>query len=144
MKVERTVTIDRASADVFSFLSDLENHVLFVPGLQEFRLVTEMGPGAQAVGVRRALGRVRRLPYRVTTFVPDHAIGVSTRLGPLEGTADYRVEATPEGRTRVTMTNDFRAVRPFGILDPILNKMARHDAEVVLHNLKRRLEASPG
>jgi carbon monoxide dehydrogenase subunit G len=140
MKVERSVTVDRAAADVFAFLSNLQNHVLYVPGLLEFSLLTEMGPGAQAVGVRRAFGRVRRLPYRVTTFVPDHAIGVSTRLGPLDGSAEYRVEAAGDRRTRITMTSDYRASRPFGFLDRILAGMARRDTEIVAANLKRSLE----
>src|ERR1700756_3959600 len=103
MKVERSVMIDRASEEIFSFLSKLDNHVRFIPGLLEFRLVTELGPGAEAIGVRRAFGRVRHLPYRVATFVPNQVLALSTRLGPLEGTAEYRVEPTADRRSRVTM-----------------------------------------
>jgi carbon monoxide dehydrogenase subunit G len=143
MKAECTVSIDRPVAEVFSFLERLENHARFVPGLLEFHLVTALGPGAQAVAVRRAFGRVRNLAYRVTTFVPDRAIGLSARLGPLEGSAEYRVEAAREGRTTVTMTSDYRATGPLALMNPILNRMARRDGEAVTQNLKRTIEALP-
>jgi len=143
MKVERVVTVDRPSAEVFEFLSTLENHVRFVPGLLEFTLTEPLGPGAQAVGVRRAFGQIRRLPYRVTTFVPGQTIGVGARLGPLNGTAEYRVEAVQDGRARVTMTSDYRGRGPFGLLDRLLAAMARRDTAVVTSNLKRVLEGRP-
>jgi carbon monoxide dehydrogenase subunit G len=141
MKVENSVIVDRASGDVFAFLSELENHVRFVPGLLEFHLVTELRPGAEAIGVRRAFGRIRRLPYHVTTFVADEAIGVGTRLGPLAGTVEYRLEPTTDGRTRVTMTSDYRAAGPLRLLDGILARMARRDGDIVIANLRRTLEA---
>jgi carbon monoxide dehydrogenase subunit G len=143
VKVERSVVVDRDSGDVFAFLSELENHARFVPGLLEFRLLTNIGPGAEAIGTRRAFGRVRRLPYRVTTFVAGQAIGVRTRLGPLEGTAEYRVQGMADGRTHVTMASDYRASRPFGFVNPILVRMARRDTVIVTANLKRALE-TPG
>lgn len=144
MKVERAVTIDRSIVEVFAFLSSLENHVRFVPGLIEFSLTTPLGPDAQAVAVRRAFGQIRRLPYRVTTFVPGQTIGVGTRLGPLTGNAEYRVEAVEGGRARVTMTSDYRGRGPFGLLDGLLAGMARRDTAVVTSNLKRVLETRPG
>lgn len=144
MQVERAVTIDRSDADVFAFLSSLENHVRFVPGLLEFSLTTPLGPDAQAIAVRRAFGQIRRLPYRVTTFVPGQAIGVGARLGPLIGTAEYRVDAVEGGRSRVTMTSDYRGRGPFGLLDRLLARMARRDTAVVTANLKRVLETGPG
>jgi carbon monoxide dehydrogenase subunit G len=143
MKVERAVTIDRPGAEVFAFLSNLENHVRFVPGLVEFSLTTPLGPDAQAVAVRRAFGRVRRLPYRVTTFIPGQAIGVGARLGPLIGTAEYRVEAVHGGRAKVIMTSEYRGRGPFGLLDRLLARMARRDTTAVMSNLKRVLETGP-
>jgi carbon monoxide dehydrogenase subunit G len=140
MKVERSVNIDRPVAEVFAFLENFENHVRFVPGLLDFRLVTPIGPGAQAIGTRRAFGRIRRLAYRVTIFIPGSAVGVSARLGPLEGAAEYRVEPLDGGRTRLTMTSDYGATGPFGILGGLLTRMARRDAEVVTANFKRAME----
>jgi carbon monoxide dehydrogenase subunit G len=144
MKVERAVTIDRPGAEVFAFLSNLDNHVRFVPGLVEFSLTTPLGPDAQAVAVRRAFGRMRRLPYRITTFIPGKAIGVGTRLGPLTGTAEYRVEAIQGGRARVIMTSDYRGRGPFALLDRLLAVMARRDMAAVTSNLKRAIETGPG
>jgi hypothetical protein len=140
MKVERVVSIDRSTAEVFAFLSNLDNHARFVPGVVEFSLLTPLGPDAQAVAIRRAFGRLRRLPYRVTTFIPGMAIGVGSRLGPLTGIAEYRVEAMDDGRARVTMTSDYRGRGPFGLLDPLLARMARRDTAAVTSNLKRVLE----
>jgi hypothetical protein len=136
------VSIERPVTEVFSFLENLENHARFVPGLLEFQLVTEMGPGAQAIGVRRAFGRIRRLPYRVTTFIPGSAVGVSTRLGPLNGVAEYHLAGIDGRRTRLTMSSDYRGIGPFLILDGLLARMARRDTAVVTANLKRVLEDS--
>lgn len=141
MKAERSVNIDRPTAEVFAFLARLENHVLFVPGLLELRAPGGVGPGAEAVGVRRAFGAVRTLPYRVTRYIPNEALALSGRLGPLEGTVEYRLATAPDGRTNVTMINDFRARRPFGVLGPVLDRMAGRDAQIVTANLKRTLEA---
>jgi carbon monoxide dehydrogenase subunit G len=143
MKVERAVTVDRTGGEVFAFLSNLENHVRFVPGLVEFSLTTPLGPDAQAVAVRRAFGRLRRLPYRITTFIPGQAIGVGAQLGPLIGTAEYRVEAIEGGRARVIMTSEYQGRGPFGLLDRLLAWMARPDTAAVTSNLKRVLDTGP-
>jgi len=115
-----------------------------VPGLLEFSLITPLGPNAQAVAVRRAFGQIRRLQYRVTAFVPGQLIGVGARLGPLTGSAEYRVEAIERDRSRVTMTSDYRGRGPLGILDRLLAGMARRDTAAVTSNLKRVLETGPG
>jgi len=86
--------------------------------------------------------RIRRLPYRVSTLIPGRAIGVSTRLGPLAGVAEYRLVALDAGRTQLTMSSDYRGSGPCRILGGLLTRMARRDTEVVTANLKRVLEGS--
>jgi carbon monoxide dehydrogenase subunit G len=144
VQAENSVSINRPVEDVFAFLARPENHARFVPGVLEFRLTSStMVEGAEAVGTRRVFGSVRRLPYRISAFEPNRVLAVATALGPLEGSATYRVEGTAGSVTRVrfVVAGGFRG--PLRFADRLLAGTLRRDAATVCRNLKAVLEREP-
>ena len=144
MQAESSVSIDRPAGDVFAFLAQPENHARFVPGVVAFRLTSDrMAEGAGAVGTRRVLGLVQRLPYRITAYQPDRVLAMSTGMGPLEGGATYYLDGEGASRTRVrfVVSGGFRG--PLRFADRLLARMLSRDAEATVRNLKAMLESEP-
>ncbi len=145
MRVTRTMVIDKPSDELFAFLASPENHPTFVPGLIEFRLVSqEMGPDARLVGIRRDFGVRQRLSYRVSEFEPPRTIALIGRSGPLEGTATYRLSPLGPAQTELAFEIEGRLRGPLRVADRLLGPVLRRSAEETPTNLKRVMEALAG
>jgi uncharacterized protein YndB with AHSA1/START domain len=141
MQAESTVIINRSVEDVFAFLSQPDNHARFVPGVDHFEVTSgNMAEGAKAIGTRRVLGMVRRLPYRITEYKPNRVLGMTTRMGPLEGGATYYLtsEAPTQTGVRFVVEGGFRG--PLRVADGLLARTLTRDATAVGRNLKAILE----
>lgn len=110
IKVEHSVVIERPDWEVFTFIANAENEVLWRPRALYVRKTYygPMGPGATYWYVaRRFLGRTTGI-IRVIEYEPDRAV---TYQGSFEGGVQpedaYRLEPVPEG-TRVTATSQPR------------------------------------
>ncbi|MDP9225423.1 MAG: SRPBCC family protein [Actinomycetota bacterium] len=142
MQAESRVRINRPVEDVFAFLSRPENHARFVPGVQDFQVTSgTMAEGANAVGTRRVLGMVRRLPYRISVYQPNRVLGMTTQMGPLQGGATYYLDS--EGayvtRVRFVVEGGFRGL--LRVADGLLARTLTRDAATVGRNLKAILES---
>jgi carbon monoxide dehydrogenase subunit G len=141
MQAESTVKINRPARDVFAFLSQPENHPRFVPGVHEFHVTSgTMAEGASAIGTRRVMGMVRRLPYRITLFEPNRVLSMTTQLGPLQGGATYYLESEGDSATQVrfVVQGGFRGL--LRVADRLLARTLAKDAAAVGRNLKALLD----
>lgn len=142
MRFTSRVIINRPSGKIFAFLARPESHPSFVPGLTEFRLVSqEMGEDARLVGIRRDFGVRQRLSYRVSAFEPAETIAFAGRAGPLEGTAIYRLSPVGPDQTELTFEIEGRVLGPVRVADRLLGPLLRRAAEQTPANLKRVMEA---
>jgi uncharacterized protein YndB with AHSA1/START domain len=144
VQAESTVRINRPAEDVFAFLSRPENHPRFVPGVLDFRMTSgAMAQGADALGTRRVLGIIRRLPYRISVYQPDQVLGMTTQMGPLEGGATYYLDSEGGSVTRVRFVVEGRFRGMLRVADRLLARTLTRDAAAVGRNLKAMLESEP-
>jgi carbon monoxide dehydrogenase subunit G len=135
------VVIDQPSDDIFAFLARPESHPSFVPGLIEFRLVSqEMGADARLMGVRQDFGLRQRLSYRVSVFEPPRTMAVTGGSTPLEGTATYRLSPLGPDQTDLTFEIEGRVRGPMRVADRLLGPLLRRSAEETPANLKQGIE----
>jgi uncharacterized protein YndB with AHSA1/START domain len=139
---ENTVTILRASDDVFAYLADFENVPRWNHSI-ESTTKTSTGP----VGVGSAFRQIRSQPNRseegfvVTVFEPGARIAVEGEIGPFHARLDYRLEPV-EGGTR--LVNGFE-LEPASAVSKLLAPLARSRVKAAvaenLDTLRRILES---
>jgi hypothetical protein len=145
LRVEESVLINRAPADVFAFLENTGNDVKWSATTVESGF---LDPGDNRVGRRgrtvgRFLGRRIELIWEITAYDPPKQIEYRVVEGPLENESVYRVEAEGDG-CRFTFALEFpRGHRGlFGKLaDPLFVRMLGRQARADLDNLRDILEA---
>jgi carbon monoxide dehydrogenase subunit G len=143
MRLTRRIVIHKPSDEIFAFLTQPESHPRFVPGLIEFRLVSnEMGADARLTGIRRDFGLRQRLEYRVSTFEAPRTFALTGRAGPLEGTATYRLSPLGPDQTELVFEIEGRIRGPLRVADRLLGPLLRRAADETPANLERVVEAS--
>ncbi|MDE2765870.1 MAG: SRPBCC family protein [Chloroflexota bacterium] len=144
LRVERSVSIARPDWEVFTFLADAENEVLWRPKVLHVRktYAGPMGLGAAYWRVDKGLLGRKTGIVRVTAYEADRAVTFAGSFdGGAQPTDEYRVTPTPDGaETRV----DAAYETPLGHLGALAAghlsvKRARELADN-LARLKRLLE----
>jgi hypothetical protein len=105
----------------------------------EWKTSPPLGVGARVAFVARFLGRDLRYTSEIVEYGPTSLV-MRTVEGPFPMETSYRYAATPEGQTRMTLTN--RGVpRGFSVLvRPFLRVAMRRANRKDLNALKQRLE----
>jgi uncharacterized membrane protein len=145
MKVAHSVVINCPPAQVFAFLSDIENERRWQPDIEELRL-TSPGPlrvGSTFTEVRRTMGRRFTWQMRVTAFEPDSRFCIESTSGTLPYRGCRIVEPL-EGGARVTELGELELRGPLSLLAPLLGRLSRKPLEVAYRRAKAMLEAPTG
>ena len=142
--LRQSVVINRPPAEVFEFVSDLEND-------SQWGLTTQTrrtSPGPLGVGTTfrqrdRFLGRPLELSMEVVGFEPNHqmAIRATSRLLSLAG--DRTVEPVGAAATRLTLTGGGHARGMLKLAEPLLVAAGRRRLRRQLDDLKHLLETRP-
>jgi carbon monoxide dehydrogenase subunit G len=144
-QVEDRVLISRQAENIYSYLSNPENHARFIPGMLEFGQ-TSPGAfarvGAQALGLREFFGVKLKIPYEITEVEPNLRLGMKGVMGPVGFEDGYVLEATGDSTLvtfwmRPTLTGIMRLARPFVLF------VGRTHAAETLSGLKQALEGQP-
>lgn len=138
---ENTVTIERPTEDVFTFLADFENVPTWNDAIEE---TTKTSPGPVGVGTRyrqtRSIPRRSEEGFEVTVFQPMSRLAIEGQLGPFRTRASY--ELTPmAGGTR--LTNEVSLEPTSGVLRlvaPLAVPRVKAAVAENLGNLKQVLE----
>lgn len=98
--MEHSIFIDRAPAEVFSYLTDVEKLPEWQSSAVEASAVGEMRVGARVMETRNFLGRRAESTLEVTEYVPGRKYSLRVVSGPLP--FEVRHELSPEdGGTRL-------------------------------------------
>jgi len=142
IRVEVTFMIDRPVEQVFAFLGDLENNMMWRPGQIEAKKVSAgpIGVGTTYRMVNSVLGRRLDGEAEVTEYEPNRKFTSIGKSGFMPITAQ-RIFEPVEGSTRVTF---IATAKPRGFLElaePLLARRARARLGADAANVKRLLEA---
>jgi uncharacterized protein YndB with AHSA1/START domain len=139
---EIVTTVERAPAEVFAALQDLEKIPLWNSTLSEVRKTSEgpLGLGSTVVYVGRFLGRSYESPAEYTEYDPDKAFTSKTTAGPFDLEVTSRLEDTG-GMTKLTIHARGESHGFFKIAEPIVVRLTKRAFENAYDNLKTLLEA---
>ncbi|HLO14987.1 MAG TPA: SRPBCC family protein [Anaerolineales bacterium] len=143
-RLESSIVINQPAEDIFTFISDPDNHPRFVPGMLEFKK-TSPGPfeqvGTSIQGVRRFLGQRLELPYEITEYQAGSRLGMKGAMGPITFMDGYVLE--PMGSsTRVKFWLEFMLTGVMKITRPFFAIVGKAHANETLANLANALERS--
>jgi uncharacterized protein YndB with AHSA1/START domain len=142
VREEETVTVQRPIDEVFAYVTDPANVPEWQASALEARLEGEgqMRAGAQAVEVRKFLGRRMESRMDVLEYEPPRRfkIKVSTGPVPFEATTELSEES---GGTRVHGLVEGEPGGFFKLAEPIVARALRRELRGNLETLKDVLEA---
>jgi uncharacterized protein YndB with AHSA1/START domain len=138
---ERVITINRPTAEVFTFLADGLTATKWRTGVLDIAHVSGEGVGTiYRQGVKGPMGRRIAADYRVTAFEPNHRLAFQAIAGPVRPQGAFLLEPAGEV-TRLTFS---LAVELPLVKRLVMGRMVQQsmDAEMAaLDTLKRVLEA---
>ena len=144
MRVERSISIARPSAAVFSYIADVRNDPSWHTDVLEVRSSTdavEMGTVFD-VKVKPSMG-VSEGTMTVSRFEPATLIEFRGQMGKMAPTVTNICEPDANG-TRVTRRVELEPSGPMRLMTPMIKRMIAKSNQGFLTNLKRLLEGSGG
>jgi uncharacterized protein YndB with AHSA1/START domain len=145
--IVHSVEIARSPADVFAYLDDLERHGEWQSQIVSSKRETDgpTGVGTRATDVRRVPGRTQSVTYEITEHDPPRKVAFRGVTGPVRPVGTVTVEASGEGRSKVTIELDLQGNGLFGaIVAPLARRQAQKQVPEDQRQLKERLESEPG
>jgi carbon monoxide dehydrogenase subunit G len=141
-KIERSIVIDRPTEEVWEFVHDTTNNVLWQTTLAESEKLTEgpMDVGTRVREVRHFLGLRIETTWEMTEYEPNRTSAIRGVSGPIPLSGRYRVEAVGDG-TRFTVTGELDAHGLFKLAEPVFARIAGRELDANLGHLKDLLEA---
>ena len=141
--VDSTVTIERAPADVFAFVSDPGNDPRWHHNILEARRTSDgpLGVGSTYEWDASFLGR-RKVDVEVTRYEPDRLAETRLESGWMKATVTYVLEPA-DGGTRLTRRVAIPRPRVFRLFDPVIRWAGRRSGLEHVEPLRDVLEGRP-
>jgi uncharacterized protein YndB with AHSA1/START domain len=143
VEVEASVLINRPIEEVFGFVTKPENDAQWYIGVESRDHTPDEPAGVDSTSQStiRFLGVPIDVTWRVDEYDPPNKIGVKTIEGPIPVEADYTFEAVDEGQTKVAVRGTADVGNLFGLVDPLVERMAQRQWNASFENLKDVLES---
>ncbi len=141
-RAEHTVVTRRPPQEVFAFLTDPDNQVLWQTSVLAVERETE-GPivvGSRFSDVRRFLGRSFTSTLEVTELTPPVRSAVRVVDGPVAGEASYELREVAGG-TQIRFAYRMDAAGFYRLAEQVVTRVIVREFEASLGNLKDLLEA---
>jgi len=142
-KIERSIVIDRPVEEVWEFVHDTANNVLWQTTLAESEKLTEgpMDVGTRVREVRHFLGLRIESTWEMTEYEPTRRSAIRGISGPIPLSGSYRLEEADAG-TKLTVSGELDAHGFFKLAEPIFARITGRELEANLGHLKDLLEAT--
>ena len=141
LRIDVTLEIGRAPADVFAALIDLEHLPEWQESAIESRCAGELEAGARIFERRRAMGREIENELEVTSFEPGQRLTLTTVHGPVPFTVDHQlVEEDGGGSTFLHVIAEGQPGSFMNLAKPMLKRQAERELRGDFERLKERLE----
>jgi uncharacterized membrane protein len=140
-KLEKSIFIDAPVEKVFGFMAEPYNILEIWPSMQEIKNLEALPNGGHSYDWAYKMAGLRFEGHTETTELVRNQRVVAKNEGGIPSTFVwiYRVE---DGGTRVTMSVDYEMPGKLlgKLAEPIVHKMNEHEGDILLANLKARME----
>lgn len=142
MKVERSISVARPPAEVFSYVADIRNDPAWHTDVLEVQSSSDVvGMGTVfSVKVKPSMG-VSEGTMTVSRFEPGKLIEFHGRMGKMDPTVTNICDPDAQG-TRVTRRVEIQPPGIIRAMTPLMKRMISKSNDGFLANLKRLLERS--
>jgi uncharacterized protein len=139
--IEHNLTINRSNADVFGFVTNLENLARWQPGIMESK---QLIPGPTQIGtklaiVRQLMGQRIEGTAEVTGLKPNQAFALKIVAGPMSMRIVLSFEPTGDN-TNIRIVGEMDPQGFFMVAEPLVAGQIKSQMETSLNNLKVLLE----
>ena len=142
LSVTTEITIDRPREEVAAYAANPDNVRKWYRniGAVEWRTEPPAEVGSRVAFVAHFLGKTLEYTYRIVELVPAERLVMSTDEGPFPMQTCYTWTSTPEGMTRMTLSNSGVPKGFSRWLAPFMSIAMRRATQKDLQLLKRILE----
>ena len=144
-RVERRAVIGAPPAQVFAYLSDLDNLAEWQSGVTSARRTAdgEMRVGATALVTRELMGQRMEAPLTVTDYDPPRRLAIGSEVSGVKAHAMLDLEPTEEGSaTGLTFAMEIRGSMLTAFMEPMIASAAGGDIDASLARLRERFAAA--
>jgi len=138
--VRRTV-IDAPPAEVFAYLSNLDNLSEWQMGVTSARRTSdgEMGVGATALVARDLMGQTIEAPLTVTEYDPPRRLTIGSEVSGVKAQGTLELAPAEDGAaTDLTFAMEIRGSMLTTFMEPMIAGAAGGDIEASLKRLQER------
>ena len=141
-RIEHEVTINRPAAEVFEYMTRLEELPRWQESCHEVQLQGQgpVGVGTQWTEKRTVMGRESEVEMEVVEYEPNRRFAVRSRSGPVGLSIEHDLEPAGDG-TRVRVVGEAQLGRLSKLAGPMVKRQARQMFETDFARLKQELES---
>jgi carbon monoxide dehydrogenase subunit G len=141
-RYEASVVINRPVEEVFEFVTNPKNDLLWQSGVLESEQTSEgpMGVGTTLRSVSQSMGRRMEGTWEVIEYKANKKITTKAASGPISAETSLAFEPV-EGGTRISLVGEGETGGFFRLAEPIVVRIFQRDLEASLATLKDILEA---
>ena len=140
-RVERRAVIGAPPAEVFAYLSDLENLSEWQMGVKSARRTSEgeMGIGGTALVVRELMGQTIEAPLTITEYDPPRRLGIGSEVSGVKAHGILDLAPTEDGSaTDLAFAMEIRGSMLTSFMEPMIAGAAGGDIDASLKRLQER------
>ncbi len=146
-RVERRAVIGASPAEVFAYLSDLNNLADWQSGVVEARLTSggEMRVGTTAIVARELMGQRMEAPLTVTAYEPPRRLAIGSEVSGVKANATLDLAPVAGGEaTDLAFAMEIRGSLLTGFMEPMIASAAGGDIDASLQRVQARFTAADG
>ncbi|MGH2401942.1 MAG: SRPBCC family protein [Candidatus Limnocylindria bacterium] len=146
-RVERRAVIGASPADVFAYLSDLNNLADWQSGVVEARLTSDgqTGIGSTAVVARELMGQRMEAPLTITAYDPPRRLAIGSEVSGVKANATLDLAPIADGEaTDLAFAMEIRGSLLTGFMEPMIASAAGGDIDASLERLRARFAPTNG
>ena len=140
-RVERRAVIDAPPAEVFAYLSNLDNLSEWQMGVTSARRTSEgeMGVGGSAVVVRELMGQTIEAPLTITEYDPPRRLSIGSEVSGVKALGTLDLAPTADGSaTELGFAMEIRGTMLTAFMEPMIASAAGGDIDASLKRLQER------
>jgi carbon monoxide dehydrogenase subunit G len=140
-RVERSIRIPAPRAEVFAYISELDNLAEWQAGVTSARRTSggEMRVGATALVSRELMGQRIDAPLTVTEYDPPGRLGIGSEVSGVKAHGTLDLAEADDGRaTDLTFSMEIRGSMLTSFMEPMIASAAGGDIGASLERLRGR------